>query len=83
METSSTQICDGVGLMLAETEVRLRSASRELRRDSLRVRRTRSGYVGEQSTPTWTKLARSASEGWLGGRDSNPDKQSQSLLSYR
>ncbi len=23
------------------------------------------------------------SEGWLGGRDSNPDKQSQSLLSYR
>ena len=22
-------------------------------------------------------------EGWLGGRDSNPDKQSQSLLSYR
>jgi hypothetical protein len=24
-----------------------------------------------------------ASEVWLGGRDSNPDKQSQSLLSYR
>ena len=22
-------------------------------------------------------------EEWLGGRDSNPDKQSQSLLSYR
>ena len=22
-------------------------------------------------------------ENWLGGRDSNPDKQSQSLLSYR
>ena len=22
-------------------------------------------------------------EVWLGGRDSNPDKQSQSLLSYR
>ncbi|MEN3334131.1 MAG: hypothetical protein V7641_3496 [Blastocatellia bacterium] len=22
-------------------------------------------------------------EDWLGGRDSNPDKQSQSLLSYR
>ena len=22
-------------------------------------------------------------EYWLGGRDSNPDKQSQSLLSYR
>jgi hypothetical protein len=28
-------------------------------------------------------LRENMSEGWLGGRDSNPDKRSQSPLSYR
>src|SRR6185503_1184382 len=69
----------------AETEVRLRSL-RELRRDSLRVSEcsltVRRRAKGE---PTWPKLApRSvASEGWLGGRDSNPDNGVQSAVSYR
>ena len=33
--------------------------------------------------PTQPKLARSASEGWLGGRDSNPNNHVQSVVSYR
>ena len=42
-------------------------------KDSLRVTVTR---LPSRSSPK-------ASEGWLGGRDSNPDKRSQSPLSYR
>jgi hypothetical protein len=33
--------------------------------------------------PTQPKLTRSVSEGWLGGRDSNPDTVVQSHVSYR
>jgi hypothetical protein len=40
-------------------------------------------YVGALGAPTQTKLARSASEVWLGGRDSNPDTVVQSHVSYR
>ena len=34
-----------------------------------------------ETGPTSHELAKRVE--WLGGRDSNPDKQSQSLLSYR
>ncbi len=42
----------------------------------------RSDGLDEESLPSRSS-PEGVSEGWLGGRDSNPDKQSQSLLSYR
>jgi integrase len=68
-----------------EEEVRLRSL-RELRRDNLRVsERSRkpgsSGTYADESLPS--RSSPKASEGWLGGRDSNPDNVVQSHVSYR
>ena len=54
-----------------------------VRRCATRVVRRRLPRVGERSEPTQPKLARSASEGWLGRRDSNPNNRVQSAVSYR
>ncbi len=54
----------------------------ELRRDRLRLS-VRSLLVRRRQRGRPRRSSPKASEVWLGGRDSNPDKQSQSLLSYR
>ena len=61
-------------------------AATPLRRDSLRVvplcsrvvrRRAKRGDLAE------ARFSIQVSEGWLGGRDSNPDNGVQSAVSYR
>ena len=41
------------------------------------------GLLAYLDLSTWPQLTRSVSEGWLGGRDSNPDNVVQSHVSYR
>jgi hypothetical protein len=56
---------------------------------TLRVSYGETDFACQELAVTWGGEAAldearpKASEVWLGGRDSNPDKQSQSLLSYR
>ena len=87
-ESGSPSICQvSVKSEGVETEekVRLRSL-RELRRDSLRLsegsqKLGSSGTYAGRGLPS--RSSPKASEGWLGGRDSNPDNVVQSHVSYR
>ena len=60
--------------------VRLRPL-RGLRRDSLRLEGP--GSLSARLAEPKLALRSKASEGWLGGRDSNPDNGVQSAVSYR
>ena len=65
-------------------EVRLRCVIEQLRRDSLRVLAESLAWGWQRHEPA-SRSSRwcQASEGWLGGRDSNPDNVVQSHVSYR
>ena len=78
----STRLLHGSKDERYEETVRLRPL-RGLRRDRHRREERLASDSSAAKRPTWTKLERSASEVWLGGRDSNPDNGVQSAVSYR